>query len=251
VAFFTTKQGPQAVRDHSATTKAKAQVPDYIPRRDVDAVEFVQRVSTQLSADPTSLACDAQTAMRYAQLVSEFATAYADTQSNIRRTPTALVRKNALRQEVVAMTRQIIAWARSSATDEALLAIDLRKRRRAHRRIAPPAGRPTVQLEPIGESRLKVSVRPTPATPRGGLPKGAIMVQIWWQVGETPTDRWNGPQGTGRRNVVLELSSQAAPVGSRVWVKANYINARTESGPSSYPVSVRMAFGEVAPLSAA
>jgi len=226
-------------------------MPDFIPRRDVEVKHFTMRLSEYLSADPQAYGSDPATAQRYARLVRAFAETYAASQSNRNRTPTVLTLKDGQRAELVKMTRSVARWARVHATERALMAVGLRLRRPARRHVRPPTGVPGVKLTVIDDRLLRVSVVPTPATQRGGLPTGAAGIQVWWQIGDQPVDRWQGPVIAARSSLTLSLVKVDAPLGSKVWVVANYLSRRHERGPTSRPVGRRLSFDPIALPSAA
>lgn len=219
-------------------------MPDFYPRRDSDLRVWAANFASHVSASPGDYGLTAQDAAAFAALEQAYAHWYTLAQHASMRSAVIVQMKESARAAMMAKGRELAAVvrARPGVTNEQLVLLGLRVRRKARRAVGVP------------EEKLRVSVRdramhwPTVRledweTGRSRKPRGVAMAVVLFAVGDRPPGRvgdWcfgmtTGDPVFGLDRLLVEAGRDAQP-GERVWLMACWVNDRGERGPWSEPV---------------
>jgi hypothetical protein len=218
-------------------------VPDFIPRADNDfltwSVPFVQ----QVAADPGRYFVSADDAAALVEAQAAFAQALALAQGPGTRTTVAVAGKGAARAALERRVRATAGVARAALETDRATMLDLglavgRGRQASRPRIGPPASGPAVWVRQVDGSRVSVLLHNSDAPSRRGLARNIAGAYLFSFVGDAPpaVGGWRLHQTTSRTDATLDFGSSYPP-GTQVWVAAQWMNRRCESGPTGTAVS--------------
>lgn len=222
-------------------------MPDFLPRRAAEMVDWTRSFSQTIREDPTAFGLSAQEADDYAELQEAYALAYRRSQDPSTRSPAQVQAKDTALKALKERTRQL-AWRVRAAIGKqnpALNRLGLKPRSYNRRALPAPVSSPRLRLTPtIGSDvvlQLEDRDRLGKAKPRGVA--GAIVMVY---VGDTPPRDvmdWTFAFGTTRTRLSVPLPKGLSP-GTRVWYAAWWQSPTGEPGPTSEPVSTRVGFYE-------
>lgn len=226
-------------------------MPDFYPRRDSDLRDWAANFASQVSASPGHYGLTAQDAAAFAALEQAYAHWYAKSQAAATRTVVNLRMKDAARKAMMAKGRELAAVvrARPGVTNEQLVSLGLRVRRKARRAVGVPDQKLRVRVRDRGMSWPAVRLEDW-ETGRSRKPRGVSMAVVLFAVGDRPPGRvgdWcfgmtTGDPVFGLDRLLVETGREAQP-GQRVWLMACWVNDRGERGPWSEPVGWWVRYG--------
>lgn len=221
-------------------------MPDPIPRRDVDLLQWSRNLSARISADPQSVFLTPQQAAEYATLHLAYAQAFQLSQNPGTAAPSSFVEKDRARDELKRMARQLTGWIRAQGvTDAQRIALGLRPRRQGRGALIPrPDHDPLLQIISVSGCAISVRLHDRTAPTRKGKPARVNSVVLFRWVGDNPpTDlsAWGAPLHKSVARFTVDFPPELTP-GTKVWLTAQWVNARGEPGPGCAPVSTRIGY---------
>ena len=217
-------------------------MPDFLPRREADLLQWSSSFSEHVNSAPAEYAISPEMAAEYRALHVQFADLMLKSADATARTPSVLFAKQQTRERLVAMARTLTRQARGNmdVSNAQLQNLGLRARReRRGPRIQPPAEAPIVRML----SRENWSARfrlCDPGSMRVAKPAGAKSAILFMAVGpQPPPDRaaWTMCAITGRTVVDVKFPKHL-PAGTQVWVAARWYSPTCTPGPPSLPCPV-------------
>lgn len=222
-------------------------MPDFLPRREGQRIEWAGRLAAALAASPGDYGIGAAQVAALAAHHQAAAAAHRATLDPARRTPSAVQAKNQAVAELVAQTRQAVAQLRAflhgrPEGGERLSVLGLREPSRSRRKLALPGYAPTVQLRPTLRGQIEVIVSdPTRPTQRS-RPRGTRGVVLMMRMQSRARGQWS-PWGyltqSGRLRLRIDTPA-AAGVGDYVQVAASWVGTTGQHGAYSLPAEVEL-----------
>ncbi len=220
-------------------------MPDFLPRRAADMVDWTRSFSQAIGDDPTAYGLSAEDADNYAVLQEAYALAYRRSQDPSTRSPAQVQAKDSALKALKERTRQLAWRVRGTPGMDAgrLARLGLKPPSRNRRALPAPVSSPRLRLTPtIGSDvvlRLEDRDRLGRAKPRGVA--GAIVMV---HVGDAPPREvkdWTFGFGTTKTRLSVPLPEGLSP-GTQVWYVAWWQSPTGQPGPASAPVSTRVGF---------
>ncbi len=211
---------------------------DFIPRRDVDVVQFTQNFARQIQADPSRFALSAEQAAAYTADQEAFAAAYKAAVNPGTRGLATVLAKDTARKAVVQQTRELARFIRVQPGVTSMMRFDLGLLG-AGGEAAGAGGEgesvykargPRLKVSAPGR-RVKVSVRRTDGGRR--RPADAVGAAVYWFIGEqTPAElgRWHWAGNTTRPEMSFVLPGDACVPGAKLWVMGVWLDRRLQPG---------------------
>jgi hypothetical protein len=216
----------------------------YYKLGDTQLLAFASNVSTRLNGDPSAYFVTLEFAAGYQSAYEGFDVALTAALEPTTRTKPSVAAKNAARAVLIEATKNVagIVSTNPNCTDEKLETLGFSPRKE-------PSPRPSITEAPEASvvarygSAVIVDLRVAGGTGRGRLSiaDGAILYTA--VSAQEPTDPGAlVNQGvTGKTRVQLSFD-ETLPAGTKVWITAQWINARG-TGPASAPISTVIAGG--------
>jgi hypothetical protein len=222
-------------------------MPDFIPRKDNEALTFASNFSARISADPAKYHVSVADAALLASSVADFATAVRAAQDPEARTPVAIAAKDRAREAMQGALRPIAGQLRASFNDDRLTLVELGLaigpgRNAPRRRIGPPKSAPIVVVRDVRGRTVSLRLYNPDAPSRRGMAAdiaGAIILTAFGDEHPTSLADWRMQKLTTRTDATLHIKHDAPP-GARLWICAQWRNRRGQTGPISSPVSTRL-----------
>lgn len=227
---------------------------DFIPRRDVDFLEFTINFRAKISppTDPASLGLIPQQVAHYAITQQAFIEAYKLVCDPGKRTMVSVEGKNAARKALEAETRAMAARIRApgSVDDATLCGLRLCVPVQRRRHVAAPATAPRMRVSCESGRRVSVQLGDVDA-PTLRKPRDAWNADIFAFIGDNPPDDMSHGSGAGgwkyvksvtRTRTMVTFSARNRP-GTKVWLAANWSNWRGERGPICQPMCAHLSYG--------
>lgn len=220
-------------------------MPDFIPPREADRVNWIKQFAVKIAAAATSIGLTSSQASAFQTLADNLDAAYLLTLNGDTRTPANLIAKHQAMDIAVTSARQLvrIVQAFPGTTDEMrrTLLITVPTQRQP---IPAPAISPTTEILSVDGHRVTAKIH-APGTTRRGLPEAVDGIAVFSFVGdECPTDpgKFKFESNTTKTTVVIQFPDSVLP-GATVWITAMYFNERKMSGLAGTPVSTKINFG--------
>lgn len=220
-------------------------MPDFLPRRDADLVQWSGNFARQLAKSPGVYGVTPEAVAGLVAAQQAFAQKYAAAQSRVTRTPVSVQAKDTAREVMIGEARPLAALVRAqkSTTNHQLIVLGLRSRRKARRGVARPRVAPQVRVGLVEGRRLSVRILER-STGRCRKPKDvSSAVLMYWCGDSLPREAsaWRLWGVTGRLREVVELS-EGVPPGTKVWLTAFWQNERHDQGPWAMPTMAWVGF---------
>ena len=230
---------------------------DYLPRPQLAFLNFTKNFSNRISGDAAAYGLSPEQAAGYALEQARFAEALRRSLSPDTRTPVQVLEKEALRDRLTTMTRELVRLVQAqpgmSNEKRTRLGITLRDVREgggggaleAVRSVPPPRTSPVVQVVEVRGHRVTLRLRDEVHRDRRRRPDGVVGATLMYHVGDnlpTTRDGWSLLRGTNRLGNTIDLSPMLPP-GTRVWFTAFWYNAKSQGGAWAVPVSDYVGFG--------
>lgn len=220
---------------------------DFLPRSEGLLLMWLENFGRRIDAAPEDFGITPQQAAEFQSLLAAFAHLYQLAQQPATRTPAGVVGKDTAKAAVVAMARRLAALAQASAdvTDAQRVLLGLRLRwsdRRRH--VPPPPDAPGVRVRPIlGRNAVRVQVYDTTAAFRVAKPRSVASAVLFTHVGEAPPSAdtpWTFYAQPTRTTAEIDFPP-GLPMGTRVWVMAQWCSPTNQRSPASEPRPIRLA----------
>jgi hypothetical protein len=206
----------------------------YMPRKDVEALNWVRYFSNGLTDRPAMYRVTADEAAAVAAAYLLFADAYAQVVPLEMRTASAVSAKDAARARAESACRPLYARIKSDPTvaDSDKILIGVRPINSARTRIGPPASMPLISLVMVTLDGHMLLVRDAETPSRMRKADGAVQVQLFGAIGDGATSQYIGSYSRPRITIRYPQTAN----GQSVTYCARWINRRGEVGPWSRPL---------------
>lgn len=220
----------------------------FVPSNDQEFRVFVENLSNQVTADPTSLGLSAAIAQTLADKVSIFSGLLETATHPATRGGSTILAKDIARyDDLEPYVRQIARMIQGqiTVTDQQRFDLGLTIRDATPSPQPVPGFSPQVSVVSVSGRTARIRLKDSQDTTRRGRPDDVIGATIMTYVGSdtpTPTSDWKLQTNTGRTLVDVTFP-ETVPAGALVWISACWFNNRKESGPMSAPLSTNLPGG--------
>ncbi|MFT3787469.1 MAG: hypothetical protein QM770_15090 [Tepidisphaeraceae bacterium] len=215
---------------------------DFVPRREADLVPYGLNFKTRITATPTVYGLTAAQATAFGTLYDAFVTAFNVTQSDATRTPSSIITKDAAKHSMIANLRLLAGIIQKYPGTTNTMRSDLGLTVPSVRAPIPvPTYVPVLKITKVEQNRVWVQVL-NPVNNKRSKPPGVYAVSVHSYVGDAPNydvNVWKFEGATTRTAFEIEFPADTAPF-TQVWVSAQYLNPRQESGVACTPVSTNL-----------
>ena len=217
----------------------------FLPDRDAALLAWSLNFSSLITATPTAYGLVAADATAYGLLHTSYATALAACDPG-QRSKATVATKNSARQALKISARFLankIAGT-PSVTDAQKLELGLTVRAQPSP-IPPPAFAPAVDLVSVLGRNVNVHVHDSQDANRRGRPVNCKGAAIFSFVGAEPpesADGWKSEGVTSKTRVSIIFPDSVA-AGAQVWITAQWVGTRMDTGPAAAPITTNLQFG--------
>lgn len=212
----------------------------YLPRRDSDLLSFARNMAAQIAPDPALWGLSNIQHASFDALVGTFASTMATLTDPLYQSSPYVQAKNDARRELIEDANGIrtlveIIQVQPGTTNKMRSDIAITIRRTSHTRIGPPSTRPMISITGVSGNTVHFTLRDFANPDRRGKPKGTTGARIAIWIGEHPPQdfaQWSSGPFVSRMTGSVTVPVTTAPL-SRVWVAAQWINAKGQTGPYS------------------
>jgi hypothetical protein len=223
----------------------------YPPEREADLITAAQTFFDVASVAPVTYSLTAPQLVLLGTKLTDFTTKWDTCQVPGTRTKTAVELKNVSKTDLVSYLRSLVRITQNApTTTNAMrtdLAIPLRDTIPTPKPV--PGVAPELKVKKIWGHQITCQIE-SPVTEGRGWPPGVYGAQVYTLVAPEPTTdttQWM-PQGlVTRTNFVIGMPAEVAP-GSKVWVTAQFVNPRGQSGVACTPVLAGVGYEGVEPV---
>lgn len=217
-----------------------ARFTSYLPNRDADLLDWSLAASALITATPTAFGLTALIATGFSTATTDFQTSLAACAKGVRNAA-AVTTKNEKKQ---ALKENIRAWV--AIVDGTATVTDAQRQelgltvRSGPTPVPPPATEPVLQVKQVNGRTVTIRLRQQLTGSLRGKPGNSVGAIIYSFVGAAPpvgTDGWKVEGQTGKTVFNVSFDGSLAP-GTTVWLTAQWIGTRLETGPASAPVGV-------------
>ena len=231
----------------------KALTPDHEPARlaatgrDTDAAfqSFTHNFCTRVSDQHVVYHVDDAVAAACLALQQSFAAKLVRANDPLTKGPSATFAKNEARKLLLAETQRLANQIEGAmaVSDQLKRDLGLTIRKGTRTPVGRPASAPFITVVRQSGLLLRVRLGDEADPARRGRPQGVAFASVMTFVGDRPPAdpaAWVF-QGNTSRNVMGIAFPPETPPGSTVWVCAVWSNLKTQTGPVSSPLPVRIA----------
>lgn len=220
----------------------------YIPPTDVGVRDWGANFSLLVEAQATQLGVPETTAEDLRAKFTAYNAALTKAIDPATRGKAVIFTKNATKKAFVAYARSVAQQivANMDVSDLKKLELGLTVRSTTRTPIPPPTERPFIKVAKVDGRTVTLRLqqdserRAKPAKVAGAT----IFVGYGPDAPQTMAD-WEYYTATGRTTVEIDFPPSAT--GDTVWITAFWQNAKDESGPAAFPVSISLPAGGVLP----
>ncbi len=220
-------------------------MPDFLPRRDAELVDWSNNFEQHVAADPGAFGLTPDQAGRLSKAHAAFAAAYRRSVTPVSAGPVATLEKNVAREKLMIEARRCAGVVRSDPRVSAaqMVELGLRVRRPKRRRVPAPEQAPGLRVRAAEGHRFELRLIDL-QTGRCRKPGDVGGATLMYTVGKHPSSNasdWTWLCNTANPRVTWTRPSDVRP-GERVWFTACWFSPTSEPGPLATPV------GRVTPL---
>jgi hypothetical protein len=224
---------------------------DYLPNKDADLMVFGNAFASKVTAAPATYGLVANDATAISAAAADFAAKYATAADEATRTAAAIVAKDAARLTLIAILRAYAMMIKPNraVSDEAKtdLGIGIYDFNRAP--VAAPETRPQINIVAVDLLRHKLLITDSTTPNKKGKPAGAIGLQFFCQVGDTPGGVAGAPPSDPQScrfqaflsKAAMTMEFSAADAGKKAWYFARWQTGTGKVGPFSQVASMTVA----------
>ena len=202
-------------------------------------------IATRVEASPGVYLVDPEAAKTYLLLQQDFAAKLVKATDPLTKGPSATFAKNEVRDRLRVETQRLANQIENTmaVSDQLKKDLGLTVRSGQNTPVQRPDTAPVLSVVRQSGLTLKVRLGDEADPTRRGRPEGVAFASVMTFVGDHPaTDPADWVfQGNSSRNVLTMSFASDTPPGSTVWICAMWSNAKTQSGPVSSPLPVRIA----------
>jgi len=215
-----------------------------MPDTDLALLNFVQNMSTKITAAPTDYGLVAADATALADALALYSSALTACEPSVRSRPAVSTKnftRDALKNQVRLVAKKVTADP--SVTDAQRIELGLNVRAQ-NQPINRPGVRPGTDIIGVDGAVVSMNIHDSASSSKRGKPAGAVAAWVYSFVGtEYPADpnewKFEGSVTKGKFDVTFDSE---LPSGTQVWVCAAWINAKQESGPPSVPITTNVQY---------
>ena len=220
----------------------------FFPSTDSLLLGWSLNFKTILTAAPATYGVTSAQCVSYGTLHSNFATALAACDPNVRN-KSAVVSKNEARRLLKDNARLLANLVNGTATvtDAQKIALGLNVRAQPQP-IPVPKDPPVLEVEYVRGRIVRLNLKAT-TDGKKGKPAGVQGAAIFSYVGDsapTGNEGWRFEGNTTQRSVDIQFDNTVAG-GAQVWFTAFWYNPRAQSGPAAVALSTYLQGGNNAP----
>lgn len=206
---------------------------------------FTHDFGIRVSQSPGTYFVDPTVATDYWVLQQQFASRLVKSTDPLTKGPSATFAKNETRKLLLAETQRLGNQIENTiaVSDQLKRDLGLTVRSGPYAPIERPDSAPTITVVRQSGRSLRVRLGDVDAPTRRGRPVDVAFASVMTFVGDVPSPdpaEWVF-QGNSSRNVLDIAFPPETPAGSTAWVCAVWSNAKTQTGPVSSPLPVRIA----------
>jgi hypothetical protein len=220
---------------------------DFLPRREVDLLNWSAAFNKGIQPDPQSLGLSEEMAAQYAAVHA----AYADSIRLVRgphtRTPKAIVQKNGVKKALIASARELarIIQADPDVTPAQKSSLHLTVRKLEDTPIGPMTAPPQMFILSAEGTRVRLRLRDGQEPERRGKPAGVIGATLFTAVGRFPPlisdlSAWTFTGNHSRTRITVDFADRSVRSGTTVWFTAFWFTARMQPSPMMLPISTQI-----------
>jgi hypothetical protein len=221
-----------------------AELKDFMPRSDSEIQSYTATFASLLDTNFEAWAVTRATATEYVAQQQDFTTRLEAATNPETRGQRTVFLKDESRAILVANTRKIAKQLNGllvmTNSMRQLLGLPIPSGHRTP--IGPPTAIPVVVAGGVLNRTVPVDVRQSAA--KRGKPAKVTLVSIFYCFSEnepTPEDKFELLMTTSETKLTLTFPPSA--VSDKVWVSAQWMNAKGETGPASRPISINLPAG--------
>lgn len=220
--------------------KGLAMTRSYLPTREAELVTWVTNFDLKLKDDAVGYGLTVDQQAAYAAAFTAFTAAYQVANNPDTRSPTNIGIKNTKKQELIALTRELVDIAQASPVMDydKRIALGISTRDNEPTPIPPPSEAPTIDVLSVEGWTLNIRLHDGSSTKRA-KPDGVAGALVFTYVGDVaPVDvsAWNYEGSASKTETKVIFPSTLAP-GTKVWLTAAWVNGKVQTGPAAMPVS--------------
>jgi len=225
----------------------------YLPKRDQDLLDFAENMNTKIAVDPTAWGLTLGQQGAFDTLVTTFASAMATLQDPLTRSTPFVVAKNDARDLLINDENGIrklvdIIQAYPGTTNQMRSEINITIRDTTPTPVPPPSTQPVVHVTGVDDFTIHFYLRDSVDPDRRAKPDGVASARIVTWVGDDPPldfTAWSAGTTVTRTTGSVTVPVTSAPL-SRVWVAAQWVNGKGQTGPFSTAVWTNLGGGVAA-----
>ena len=214
-------------------------------RTDAAFQAFTRNLAGRVADAPDAYHVDSTAADQYLALQEDFAAKLVKASDPLTKGPSATFAKNQCRTLLRVETQRLANQIENTmaVSDQLKKDLGLTVRSGHYTPVGRPDTAPAVSVVKQSGLVLKVRLGDEADPTRRGRPENVAFASVMTFLGDHPSAdpaEWVF-QGNSSRNVLTMSFPTDTPPGSTVWVCAMWSNAKTQSGPVSSPLPVRIA----------
>jgi hypothetical protein len=220
----------------------------YMPDKEADQVLWAQNFSLAINATPAAYGLDAEEADAFATIYTAMLASWNTARNEPTRTKGTVAAKNVALQNMKVAARNLVSIIQGTptVTEQAKVNAGITVRKTKPTPVPAPTERPFIKVAKVDGRTVTLRLqqdserRSKPAKVAGAT----IFVGYGADAPQTMAD-WEYYTATGRTTVEIDFPPSAT--GDTVWITAFWQNAKDESGPAAFPVSISLPAGGVLP----
>jgi hypothetical protein len=222
----------------------------FLPNQDLALLAWARHFGEMISISPESWGLSGAQAAEFVGLTDDFAASLALCEPGVRN-KSSVVGKNTARTAMKALARSLafIVKGQTQVTDAQRIELGLSPRVGASSAIPRPADAPAVSVETVRGSVVRVRLSDASVMRRGRPPGTAGAIVMTCVSDQTPDTNaaWRFFDTTSETTIEIPFATSIEP-GTRVWVRAAWVNPTLQRGPMSEPVYTHLQFGCALPV---
>lgn len=230
-------------------------MPDFLPRRDVDLLNWARAFADGVTREPAMGMLAATHVPTIVDAHRAFADAHRVANEPATRTVVSITAKDEARRSLVAQLRTLATVLRASPDVDrsTLMNVGLKPLRVGRSpRLPVPKDAPSVTVESVVGRRVTVRFEDATARYRIAKPRGVGKLIYFTFVGAEPPASladWRYGRGSTRTRVTIDVPS-SVPAGATLWIAGQWANPREQTGPISAAACTTVGGGLAMPRAA-
>ncbi|MGC4031182.1 MAG: hypothetical protein QM754_05475 [Tepidisphaeraceae bacterium] len=209
---------------------------------DAELLNWARCFSEKINAGPAVYGLTDEQAMMFAERYAAYATAFKKNQPGVRSAVT-VAGKEAARAALLTEARSLsrIIGGQKDVTDEQRISLGLPVRG-VRSRARTPEETPVMHVRAVSGHRVTVVVDPKPA-----YAIGIVMFSYIGQAYPAGLREWQFESTYSRSRFDIDFP-ESLPPGTQLWLRAQWLNTRLQTGAASLPIMTYLQGGSVASI---